>query len=205
MTATLHLLLTAGMLFFTGTGLCCALVGGAPVGGRRGRDLRGRDLGSSGWVGAAWMALMLVAMADVAARPLDLLSHAGWALVLLLAGPLSVLLARREPVRLIHDPLGAGMHLHRGISLLVMGVLVLFAHPGQAVSAQAAVHAHGGAANQAVFLAAALGAYLLYTARICLQLHRVRASRSGSRAHLLEALSSVAAAVCMAVMAMPGH
>ena len=205
MTATLHLALTAGMLFFTGTGLCCALVGGArvgaaPVGGRRGRALR-----ASGWAGAGWMALMLVAMADVAARPLDLLSHAGWALVLLLAGPLSVLLARREPVRRIHDPLGAGMHLHRGISLLVMGVLVLFAHPGQAVSAQAAIHVHGEAANQALFLSAALGAYLIYTARICLQLHRVRASRSGSRAHMLEALSSVAAAACMAVMAIPAH
>ncbi|MCG2622521.1 hypothetical protein LVY72_11415 [Arthrobacter sp. I2-34] len=191
----LHLWLTAGMLVFTGMGLCCAAAGGHRDGARR----------LAVPSGAGWMALMLAAMADIAGQQVHLLPGAAWALILLLAGPLSVALSHRGAIPVVHDPLKASMHLHRGLSLLVMGALVLLMHADPAAQAvPAAAHSHGGGPVP-LLLAAGLGSYLLFSARLSLRLYRVRAVRRGSRAHLIEALSSVAAAACMIVMAMQAH
>ena len=130
MSPILHVSLTAGMLLFSVTGLCCALVGD-----------RRRDDGNQGMrpptprglcvslSGAVWMAVMLLAMVDISTASITLLSEAAWALSLLLACPVSVGTALRGKAFVARDSLSIGMTLHRGLSLLVMGMLIVLVHP----------------------------------------------------------------------------
>jgi hypothetical protein len=203
MSPTLHVSLTAGMLLFSVTGLCCALVGDRrrDHGNQRMRPptLRGLCVSLGG---AVWMAVMLLAMVDISTASITLLSEAAWALSLLLACPVSVGTALRGHAFVAMDSLSISMTLHRGLSLLVMGVLIVLVHPETKppITAVSDVHHHGVVTATTPFMLIGLVAYLLFTIWNTWGLHQAPLSRNGRRSHLLETISSGAAVACMTAM-----
>jgi hypothetical protein len=203
MSSTLHVSLTAGMLLFSVAGLCCALVGD-----------RRRDDGNQGMRpptlpglcvslnGALWMAVMLLAMVDISTASITFLSEAAWALSLLLACPVSVGTALRGNAFVKRDSLSISMTMHRGLSLLVMGVLIVLAHPEtkSPVTAVSEVHHHGVVTVLTPFMLIGLVAYLSFTTWNTWRLHQAPVSRNGRRSHLIETISSGAAVACMTAM-----
>lgn len=152
--------------------------------------------------GALWMAVMLLAMVDISTASITFLSEAAWALSLLLACPVSVGIALRGNAFAKRDSLSINMTMHRGLSLLVMGVLIVMAHPETQppVIAVSDVHQHGVVTAIAPFTLIGLVAYLSLTIWTTWGLYQAPMSRSGRRPHLLETISSGAAVACMTTM-----
>ncbi|MGO4385106.1 hypothetical protein [Specibacter sp. RAF43] len=191
MSPMLHLASTVGMVIFTVIGLCCSLA--AARGGRA----------------AAWrptsdvfvMAAMAVAMVDVAVPSVTLLPNAVWALILVVGGPAAAAASgvrtRRGPAV---DQFSTALDLHRGVSSVAMGVLVLFIHadaPGDLLAPLGA-HAHGGLGAPVWVLTAGIVAFAVFSVYVVRG--AVGAARGAGAAHAVEALASVAAVGCMAAM-----
>lgn len=191
MSPLLHMASTAGMVIFTVIGFCCSVA----------IDRDGR--------GGAWrptsdmfvMAAMVVAMMDVALASVSLLPNAVWALLLVMGGPAAAGAARlRTSQTPPLGPLSTALGLHRGVSSVAMGVLVLFVHaeaPGDLL-VQSSPHAHGGAGASMWVLGAGIVAFVVFSGYVvrC----AARAGRRARAAHAVEALASVAAIGCMTAM-----
>ncbi|WP_120519975.1 hypothetical protein [Arthrobacter celericrescens] len=178
----MYTVLTAVMLACCAVGVLCPLREGR----RRGGVLRCGVLGNFGQWGP--MAVMLAAMADTTAGP-GLLPGVVWALLLLLAAPLPLVLLRRE-----HR---SGMELHRALSVLGMFALLVTGLQPVAGSALHSAHAHQGGGGFTPFLAAALAAAVAgYSVLLAM-----RGLRSRRLVHPVEAFSSAGALGAMLLMA----
>ena len=196
----MHGMLTTIMLTSSMLGLCCTLA-------KRRRS--GRT------VAVASMALMLVAMADVSIPAIDLLPDVGWLLLLLLAAPPTVGLARRARMPSLHSRAQTQMRLHRAMTLVAMAAIMLIggSHMGMGGEPVAAGHHHGGGGTAQVLLLFLVGAlaYACFTGSMlwqCWPRHRGHAEASPSPVSsfrrflpLAETASSLVAVAAMAAMA----
>lgn len=164
-------LLTGAMLGSTALAACCALA-------EPGRSGRGRMRASA--------VVMLAAMVDVSV--VGALLPLVWAIAMVVTGVGAVAADRWSAHRT-----DAAVLVHRGLSSIVMGALVL-GHPGSAHGG----HAHGGLALGVVVMglgAAVIGGGLVLTGR-----HLVSTARAAARdrvAALEPALMSVAVATML--------
>lgn len=188
MMSPLHVLSTVGMIVFTGTGLCCAVAAD--------RDRAKARLRLT--TGVFCMAVMTLAMIDVTlSSPIGIPSLV-WALILVLGGPASTAVSSLPARRgCQQEPLVTAMTLHRGISMLTMGVLVFFVHAGnpEQMMGNSGVHIHENSSAPGALIAAGL-AYSLVTGGVLCSAARM----GGGFAHRLEVVFSAAAIGCMVIM-----
>ena len=146
------------------------------------------------------MAVMLVAMADMAIDSVHLLPGVVWGVVMLLAGPLLLAGERRRS-----GPEHCGFGMHRSLSMIAMAALTIGGgHPhasGPGATADAG-HAHDGQNLLLVLLATGVAALLAYTVVLVVAHHRAhRTDRTGGRILPPAGVESCLAAVSVTAMA----
>lgn len=146
------------------------------------------------------MAVMLVAMADMAFDSVHLLPGVVWGVVMLLAGPLLLAGERRRS-----GPGHCGSGIHRSLSMIAMAALTIgggHTHPSGPGATADAGHAHDGHNLLPVLLATGVAALLAYTVVLVVADHRAhRADRTGGRIRPRAAVESCLAAVSVTAMA----
>lgn len=147
------------------------------------------------------MAVMLVAMADMAFDAVYLLPGVVWGVVLLLAGPL-LLVGRRSSA----GPAHCGFGMHRSLSMIAMAALTITGGHGDGAGPGVTAdpgHAHGGPTLLPVLLAAGIAALLAYTVVLVVAHRRADRddARGGSRFLPRAGVESCLAAVSVAAMA----
>ncbi|AUZ88422.1 hypothetical protein CVO76_12835 [Arthrobacter agilis] len=159
------------------------------------------DVGRTPGSAVVGMAVMLVAMADMAFDAVYLLPGVVWGVVLLLAGPLLLVGGRSTA-----GPAPCGFGMHRSLSMIAMAALTITGghadDAGRGATTHAG-HAHGGPTLLPVLLAAGVAALLAYTVVLVVAHRRTHRddARRGSRFLPRAGVESCLAAVSVAAMA----
>jgi hypothetical protein len=149
------------------------------------------------------MAVMLVAMADMAFDAVSLLPGVVWGVLMLLAGPLLLAGPRRGS-----GPVPCGFGMHRSLSMIAMAALTIAGgHGGEAVpgaAAGAVGHAHGSTGLLPVLLVTGVAALLAYTVVLVVAHHRAHRDHAPNGIRFLSRAGVESCLAAVSVTAMAG-